>query len=188
VAKTSWPQAYAYVRQSEGGNDDDKSDSGGRTSRGITQSEYDAWCKLNKSPSGDVWKASEATIQAIYYNQYWQPYCDALPAGIDYEFFDMSVNMGPREATIILQRTIGVTADGHFGVTTMAAVRTQVNLKAFLDKLTTQRNAFYVELAREQPKDRKFLKGWQNRDNAAELNAQRIASAQQNALVLAKVG
>jgi lysozyme family protein len=186
--KQSWVQAYGFVRQSEGGNDDDPSDSGGRTSRGITQSEYDAWCKLNKSPSGDVWKASEPTIQAIYHNQYWQPYCDSLPAGIDYEFFDMSVNMGQREATVILQRTVGVASDGHFGVATMAAVRAQVNLKAFLDKLSTQRNAFYVELVREHPKDTKFLRGWQNRDNAAELNAQRIATAQQNALKVAKVG
>src|SRR5216110_2211633 len=98
----NWPKSYAAVRKSEGGNDDDPADHGGRTSRGIIQREYDAWRRLKSLPVRDVWKASEAEIEAIYHEEYWNPYCDLLPVGADYLLFNMNVNAGPSRGAKIL--------------------------------------------------------------------------------------
>lgn len=174
----NFDQSLKYVLIDEGGNDDDPADSGGRTSRGITQREYDAWCVLHHSPTGDVWRATADTIRAIYQQQYWLPYCDPLPDGLDYEFFDMAVNMGMHEAIVILQRTLGnIAIDGHFGLCTAAAVKSIPNMHEFIAKLSGVRRQFYLTLVQEHPKDVKFERGWLNRVNHAELNEVRIASA-----------
>jgi len=114
------------------------------------------------------------------------PYCDSLPDGLDYEFFDMSVNMGQREAVIILQRTLGVSADGHLGVITMAAIRAIPDMHAFIQKLSENRDTFYKQLVQIHPKDVKFERGWLNRVNHAEINAQRIETAAANAATLVR--
>jgi len=44
--EANFAKALAWLRTSEGGNDDDPDDSGGRTSRGITQREYNAYCEM----------------------------------------------------------------------------------------------------------------------------------------------
>ena len=164
--------AYQYVLIDEKGKDDDPNDSGGRTCDGITQSEYDAWCQLHHSPSGDVWNITDATKRAIYQQQYWQPYCDVLPTGLDYEFFDMSVNMGLHEAVILLQRTLGtVKVDGHLGVLTKAAVDKIPNMAGFIKQLSDHRRLFYEEVVHAHPKDEEFEKGWFNRVDHAQENA-----------------
>ena len=96
-----------YVLADEGGNSDDPHDHGGRTSRGITQREYDAWNKLNGKRGGDVWNATDADIRSIYQSQYWEPYCAALPSGLDYLFFDISVNAGRTQAVRQFQKALG---------------------------------------------------------------------------------
>jgi lysozyme family protein len=160
--KEDFAQALKFVLQDEGGNDDDPADAGGRTSRGITQREYNAWCQLHNSPSGDVWVATDATVAAIYYQQYWLPYCDSLPKGTDYFTFDMNVNMGSRQGTILLQRGLGVADDGFLGVVTMAAAQ-KANVKDLIGKVSDLKVAFYKEIEREHPQDVKFDKGWMNR-------------------------
>jgi hypothetical protein len=112
MVASNFKASLALVLQSEGGNDDDPADHGGRTSRGITQREFDAWRAENKNPLMDVWSASQADINAIYREEYWDPFCDGLPKGLDYLYFDMAVNAGPNRAAILLQRALKVTDDG----------------------------------------------------------------------------
>lgn len=119
-------------------------DQGGPTQEGIEQREYDAWCKLNNSTSGPVKDASEATLTAIYKAQYWNPYCPFLPPGVNLVFFDTSVNQGPGIGVVFLQRSLGVEADGHFGVVTAAAVKAigqpgGVSAKTVIDEMTDMR-------------------------------------------------
>ena len=160
--QSSFAAALKFVLQDEGGNVDDPADSGGRTSRGITQREYNAWCFLHQSPGGDVWQASDATIQAIYLQQYWFPHCDALPKGTDYLYFDMAVNMGPSQATRLLQHGLGVGVDGAFGMVTMAAAQ-QANVKDLIEKVSQAKVTFYKAIEQEHPQDVKFDRGWMNR-------------------------
>lgn len=161
----NFAKALAFVLVSEGGNDDDPSDHGGRTSRGITQKEYTAWLAERGLASKDVWTASQDEIEQIYDEEYWQPFCDGLPAGIDYLYFDMAVNAGPYRAAALLQRALGVAADGRIGPVTRQAIA-QADPSALIDQYTEAKRAFYVSL--HQPR---FLKGWLNRCNDVRTNA-----------------
>lgn len=162
---SNWPKSYALVLKSEGGNDDDPNDHGGRTSRGITQREYSAWRQEQKQPDGDVWKASAADIQTIYHDEYWEPTCDLLPIGIDYLFFDMAVNAGPARAAKLLQQALGVAVDGRIGPVTRQAIN-NADAKTLIMKYSDAKRSFYVSL--HQPR---FTKGWLNRTNEVQMSA-----------------
>lgn len=165
MVASNFQKSLALVLQSEGGNDDDPDDHGGRTSRGITQREYDAWRKEEGQPILDVWKASDADVSAIYHDEYWEPYCDGIPIAADYLFFDMSVNAGPNRAAILIQRALGVTADGRIGPITRQAI-VKSDPRILVNKFSIQKEAFYRGL--HQPK---FLKGWINRVAFTKQNA-----------------
>ena len=99
--ESNFKASLDLVLKSEGGNDDDPQDHGGRTSRGITQREYDAWRREKGMLTQDVWKAPDSDIAMIYHDEYWRPWCDGMPMGVDYLFFDMSVNGGPGRAIVL---------------------------------------------------------------------------------------
>lgn len=163
-----------FVLKQEGGNDDDRRDPGGRTSRGITQREYDAWRQKLSVPwfsahpneilPTDVWKAPQDAIETIYYESYWLPYCPKLWPGLDLLFFDQCVNEGPVQAIKDLQRALNVAPDGHFGPVTMGAVIMTTNRAALLTRYTDLRLGFYRHL-RNFPY---FGKGWTRRADDAE--------------------
>jgi lysozyme family protein len=176
MTASNFAASLKLVLESEGGNDDDPQDHGGRTSRGITQREYDAWRREKGLPILDVWQAPQEDIDTIYHDEYWEPYCDAMPTGVDYIYFNNAVLDGPHRATILLQQAIGVTADGRIGPVTRQAVL-NANPSATIIKLSDASYAFYRGL--HQPR---FLKGWLNRVSSVEKNAltMTIASAAGN--------
>ncbi len=157
MVSTNFPASLAAVLKSEGGNDDDPADHGGRTSRGITQREYDAWRAENKLAKLDVWKAPQSDIETIYHDEYWNPYCDLLPVGADYLLFNMNVNAGPVRGAKILQQALGVNPDGRIGPLTRQAIA-KINSKDLINNYSAASRAFYLAL--HQPK---FTKGWLNR-------------------------
>lgn len=75
---------------------------------------------------------------AVYRMLYWDAISgDQLPAGIDYAVFDAAVNSGVRQATLWLQRSLGVTADGVIGPVTLAAAQKadpEIVIAAICDK------------------------------------------------------
>ena len=157
MTASNFAASLAAVLKDEGGNDDDPADHGGRTSRGITQREYDAWRTENGLPQIDVWQAPQSDIETIYRTEYWNPNCDGFPVGIDYLYFDMAVNAGPYRAAVLLQRALGVIDDGRIGpVTRQAAASAEP--KATIAKYSQAKRAFYLSL--HQPR---FTKGWLNR-------------------------
>lgn len=149
--------SLAAVLKSEGGNDDDPADHGGRTSRGITQREYDAWRREQHLVELDVWKAPQSEIEIIYHDEYWNPNCDLLPIGADFLLFNMNVNAGPTRGAIILQRALGVAADGRIGPITREAIR-KAEPRGLISAYSNVSRAFYLGL--HQPK---YTKGWLNR-------------------------
>lgn len=165
MVASNFQSSLRLVLQSEGGNDDDPSDHGGRTSRGITQREYSAWRKEKNLPEFDVWKAPQSDIDTIYHDEYWNPLCDSLPAGVDYAVFNNNVLDGPVRSTILLQEALGVTADGRVGPITRAAIKS-ADAKSLIARLSSASSAFYRSL--HQPK---FTKGWLNRVAAVQKNA-----------------
>lgn len=168
MTASNFPASLKLVLKSEGGNDDDPDDHGGRTSRGITQREYDAWCKENFKPKGDVWQAPDAFIAQIYYAEYWNPYCDSFPTGLDYLFFDMAVNAGPYRAATLLQRALDVREDGRIGPITRAAVQ-KVDPNVLIRRFSDVKRIWYKAL--NQPK---YTRGWLNRTTEVQANATRM--------------
>lgn len=174
--EANFKQALAWVRVSEGGNDDDPADSGGRTSRGITQREYNAYCQIAGLPPGDVWKALDPVVDDIYHRSYWLPYCPILPGGVDYEFFDEAVNAGPHRAVCMLQTGLGVAVDGHLGIITSAAL-SKADPKRLIGAMSEYRIHLYKAIEAAHPVDRKFDRGWMARVAFAEKNALTLVAA-----------
>lgn len=162
---SNFGRSLKAVLQYEGGNDDDPDDHGGRTSRGITQREYSAWLHEHNRPNVDVWTAPQADINQIYHDEYWMPYGDLFPIGLDFLYFNMAVNAGPHRAAVLLQQSLGVNADGRIGPITRGALR-NVDAKTLVNRYTNFSNSFYQSL--HQPK---FIKGWLSRNRRVQNTA-----------------
>ncbi len=122
VASSRFEACLKPLLEHEGGNDDDAQDMGGRTSRGILQTEYDAYRSRNGLARRDVWTASDAEVREIYKTEYWDVlHCDELPAGVDYAVFDFGVNSGVGRSAKELQKVLGVAQDGKIGPITIKA-------------------------------------------------------------------
>ena len=170
MTAANFPACLAIILKEEGGNDDDPHDHGGRTSRGIIQREWDIWRKGKDLPA-DVWEAPQEEINAIYREQYWRPYCDDMPAGIDLCFFNASVNSGRQQAVKELQRALGVNADGMFGITSKSALNAVTDLQSLIHKVCEQRRAFYRALKQFST----YGKGWLARTDRVEVAASGMA-------------
>jgi lysozyme family protein len=134
-------------------------DPGGATMMGVTHRVYDAWRHSQGLPSRDVKMIEDDEIRAIYKAQYWDLVKgDELPAGVDLAVFDFGVNSGPVQAIRSLQRTLGVTIDGHLGVATLAAV-SSADPKTLVDAYMDARVAFGRSLKNYLP----FKNGWETR-------------------------
>lgn len=165
MVASSFSKALKFLLADEGGNDDDPLDHGGRTSRGVTQREYSAWRHAQGLADNDVWKASDDEISTIYRDEYWLPFCDSFPVGVDYLYFDLAVNAGPRRAAVLLQRALSVPDDGRIGpITRQKAMEAEP--RALIEKFTQKKRDFYISL--HQPR---FTKGWLNRCNNVRANA-----------------
>jgi lysozyme family protein len=163
--RQNFERSLALVLKDEGGNVDDPDDHGGRTSRGVTQREYSAWLRENNRPNADVWLARDGDLANIYFEEYWQPYCDQWPTGVDYVVFDMNVNAGPYRSTTLIQRALHVREDGRIGPVTRGAILSTEPTKLIRDFSNVKRT-WYRGL--NQPK---FTRGWLNRTTAVELAA-----------------
>jgi len=170
-----FPICLPYILKEEGGNSDNPHDPGGRTSRGIIQREYDAYRKSKSEPTRDVYQASDDEVADIYQHQYWLPWCPQMRAGVDLCFFDMAVNSGPVEAARLLQRALGVNADGHIGAITVSALAA-ANLVKLVTGFSEQRSAFYRSLGTFKY----FGAGWLNRVRAIETAALKMAATDQS--------
>jgi lysozyme family protein len=159
-----------YILKDEGSNDDNPHDPGGRTSRGVIQREYDVYRRSKNEATADVWQATDAEIADIYKTQYWDPYCDKLPAGLDYLYFDMAVNMGAHEGALLLQRGLGVKADGHIGMVTLETAN-NCNAIRVISAVSDAKIAFYRSLHTFKY----FGKGWLARVASVESIADKMA-------------
>jgi lysozyme family protein len=172
----NYSQCLALVLVSEGGNDDDPRDPGGRTSRGITQRELDAYRRSKGLSTQDVWQASTEEIADIYRIGYWEPWCAKLPGGLDYSYFDMAVNQGSHEATLLLQRALGVTADGRIGIVTLQAAVTANPLSTIV-LIAQERRAFYRGLSTFKY----FGRGWLDRVERVQVDSIKMATQEGSA-------
>ena len=146
--------AFALLLGHEGDFSDHPADPGGKTRFGVTEA-----VAREVGYKGDMRELPLDLAKRIYLERYWKPIrADDLPPGIRYAVFDGAVNSGPRQATLWLQRALGVTADGVIGPKTLTAAYAQ-DMNALRLRVLAQRLRFMTNLANWPA----FSRGWARR-------------------------
>lgn len=157
----------------EGGYVNNANDSGGETKYGIT-------VKIARDSAylGDMRDLPRKLAFDIYSKKYWDSVkaddIASLSEAIAREVVDTSVNMGPKRASIFLQRSLNVLnnrehyypdilIDGKIGPLTISSLFAYLknrNETVLLKMLNSLQGAFYVDLAERREKDETFIYGW----------------------------
>ena len=114
-----WFEAFNFTIGAEGGYSNNVLDPGGETKYGICKRDY---------PKEDIKNLTIDRAKEIYYKNYWLPsYCEEL---ITLNFpltaivlFDTGINCGCKTSKILLQKAIGVEADGMIGKQTVNGLK-----------------------------------------------------------------
>ena len=169
-------QIIEGVLGKEGGYVNNPADKGGPTRWGITQNTARAY-----GYKGDMKDLPRETAKEIYMKQYWlEPKFDKiaeLSPSIAEELCDTGVNMGPRVASMFLQRWLtalnqrgklypDLKPDGVIGNITIAALRSYLAVRGsagvtvMLKGLNCSQGARYLELTEAREANEEFLFGW----------------------------
>lgn len=104
----NYPRCLANTLVEEGGWSNHPSDPGGPTMRGVIQARYDEYRRKWNAPLQSVRHISEAELQIIYRDGYWDKVRgDLFPKGPDQIVFDIGVNSGPARGIAILRAAMG---------------------------------------------------------------------------------
>ncbi len=156
-------KAFSFMLPHEGtAFTEDPDDPGGATKFGISLSAHpDLGLDGIKNLTKDEAKA-------IYHRDYWLAGgFGALPYPISAKTFDLAVNTGIKEGTLILQRSLNaegyaLSLDGILGrETAQAATLEQAQYpEVFKRSLIFEAQKHYLALAKSSPKLEKFRVGW----------------------------
>lgn len=159
----SLSQALTFTLPAEGGWSDNPADPGGATNHGITQATYSRYLKSKGLADRSVKDIEDFEIQDIYSEMYWIPsHAGELSVRLGVVQFDTAVNTGCPRAIKILQDSLGVTADGVFGVATRTALD-DIPDEEICSAMLDARRTFYRALVTEKPNLEQFLNGWLKR-------------------------
>lgn len=146
-----------------------KNDKGGPTKMGITLGTWQG-IGYDKDKDGDIDVDDLKAIDAKDYERVVQKFWDRWQA-------DKINNQSIAEILVdwvwtsgshgieIPQKLLGVTPDGKVGPKTLAALNGQVPSVIFA-RIKEARAAFYNRIALRNPTQKKWLKGWLNRNNS----------------------
>lgn len=155
MSEGNWPTALAAVLRHEGLWSDHPADPGGATMKGITLATFREARGADRTKE-DLRAISDADVSDIYRKRYWNAVRgDQLPAGVDLCVFDLAVNSGPGRAVRLLQKALGVNADGSIGPKTLAAAY-DADALTVIGEICDLRLAFLRSL----PTWPTFGKGW----------------------------
>ncbi len=145
MTASNFDAALARVLRHEGGFSNHPSDPGGATNFGVTIATY-ARFKGRAVTVAEMRAMPLADAKAIYKANYWNALrCDELPAGLDFAVFDYGVNSGTGRAAKVLQRLLGLTANGVITDAVIARVREE-NPSRVISRLCDERLAFLKSL------------------------------------------
>ena len=133
-------------------------DSGGWTLYGIAYN-YNKEIFNNFDDFKDTTYEEAAAIAYVKY--YLKAEVYRVPKNCRLVYFDTAYNTGVSRAVKIMQKCIGVTADGNIGPITRGRMMMCNELCLF-----EGRNGWYNYLVRTNSKFLKFIKGWMNRSKA----------------------
>ena len=149
----NWDKYCDMVLAHEGGFTSDSRDKGnslpdgrqGSTMLGCTQANWETYVG-HQVTWDDMKKLTKDDVKPLYKKNYWDAVMgDLLPTGLDYAAFDFAINAGPGASRKMIQRALGVTADGAFGPATMAAIQ-KADAKELMHKFSDAKTVFYKGL------------------------------------------
>lgn len=169
----------AYVLGHEGGLSENPSDPGGITMNGISLRFLREVHVDDLKRAGIFSEVNEDTIRnltpdqvsKLYYSEFWvkAPFDNIMNGMIGKYIFDMAINVGLHQATLIVQRACCcaqkkqdyIKDDGLFGKSTLAAV----NYASFMliPALIAERTGYYRLLVAQNSKNEAFIEGWLKR-------------------------
>lgn len=183
--KSTFSEAIPHILKEEGGLVNDKNDRGGITNYGIsmnflTNLVHKNPALLNKFgidhskgiDNYDIIHMTQKEAEGIYKHQWWNKYNYGK---LNYQpladkILDISVNMGPTEAALFLVKACNKLRGVKFSFKTNAQLSIQLvdyinflskkNKKKIIDELKTLSLQHYIEIAKNDPSQRKFLRGW----------------------------
>lgn len=169
-------EALEVTLKHEGGYNDVQGDAGGATNYGVSLRflkdlyKTDDWVDLNGDgliDAKDIKALTKEDAAKIYYKQFWQrQHCDLIShKEVALKLFDMSVNMGIKQAAKLLQRAtnrlgfVRLTEDGILGQASITAIN-KADARHLIVMLRYECVMFYHDLVKAKPDYVKFLKGW----------------------------
>lgn len=159
----------------EGGLVDDKRDRGGMTYKGIARKFWASWegwkivdhalamngnsiKKANAELKKDSWL--HAQVVRFYKKHYWDRVRgDDLGNELGFQVTDCAVNCGIKRAAKMLQKALGVTADGAIGPQTLNALDLVPDMLTFILDYNELRRDYYRSLKQFNI----YGRGWLNR-------------------------
>jgi len=159
--------AAAVVLRHEGGFADDPRDPGGATNYGISS----RWLRSVGLPWSREYVLAITAERAkqLYREYFWDPqgYAGINDQTVATKCFDAAVNMGARQANLLLQRALAylgnpVDVDGILGPATLAATN-GCDPSALLSELNRAYAGFYKGLVAARPGLSVFLGTWLRR-------------------------
>ncbi|MCZ0898938.1 hypothetical protein ON021_03335, partial [Microcoleus sp. HI-ES] len=115
--------ALYFTLYFEGGFSNHPADKGGRTYRGVLQTEYNAYRYSRGLPPLDVTQMSEAELLEIY-KYYWDSSLSGtMQPALAIVMFDTAVNFGINNSITFLQQALGLPQTGVFDPRTKEALK-----------------------------------------------------------------
>lgn len=183
--KSSFHEAVHHILKEEGGLANVRGDKGGITNYGISINFLKSLVRKNPSLINefdldhnkkidpyDVVHMNQKEAEYIYKTQWWNKYGYG---GINYQpladkIFDISVNMGPRNASLLLVKACKEVNNDKLYFKTSSRLNIQIvdyinslpekDKKEIIKRLKLLCLQHYFEIVKKNPSQRKFLRGW----------------------------
>ena len=155
--------ALAFTLYFEGGFSNHPADKGGRTYKGILQTEYNSYRRRRGLPPLDVAQMSDTEMMEIYQG-YWDNSKSAtMHPALAVVMFDTAVNFGINNSVTFLQQALGLPQTGVFDSNTKAALTNGNNRNTAL-QMINERIIYRYKRVQEDSSQMAFFHGWLARD------------------------
>ncbi|MEL7036528.1 MAG: glycosyl hydrolase 108 family protein [Cyanobacteria bacterium J06592_8] len=161
--KKLFDAALAFTLYFEGGLSDHPADIGGRTYRGILQTEYNAYRSRRGLPPLDVAQMSDVELLEIYQGYWDGSQAAKMHPALAIVMFDTAVNFGIHNSITFLQQALGLPQTGVFDSRTIDALRLGNNKYTAL-QIVNERILYRYKRVQEDTSQMAFFHGWLARD------------------------
>jgi len=161
--KKLFETALSFTLYFEGGFSNHPADKGGRTYKGILQTEYNTYRRQRGLPPLDVTQMSDSELMEIYQG-YWDNSRSAtMHPALAVVMFDTAINFGINNSVTFLQQALGLPQTGIFDAKTKEALANGNNRNTAL-QMINERIIYRYKRVQEDPSQMAFFHGWLARD------------------------